>query len=125
MILSFNDFIDKYNLTNKTTSNTKIYQVLCFIGLNNVGINLRDGLFKSDIGYVNLHSSKESHWDVYNNEDILIVMVVHLFKKLSNFNIKRNGHCLYSEYKIQGLTSKKYSFCANYCFYRIYLGRKS
>ena len=29
--------------------------------------------------------------------------------------MKRDGHCLYSEYKIQGLTSKKDSYCAKYC----------
>ena len=53
-----NDFIKKYNLKNKATSNIKIQQVLDSIGLNNVGIYLRDGPFKSDIGVVNLHPSK-------------------------------------------------------------------
>ena len=35
--------------------------------------------------------------------------------------IKRNGHCLYSEYKIQGLTSRRSSYCASYDLYKIYL----
>ena len=42
-------------------------------------------------------------------------------KKLSKFIIKRHGYCLYSEYKIQGLTSKRESFCPSYCLYILYL----
>ena len=33
--------------------------------------------------------------------------------KLSKFTIKRNGDCLYSEIKIQGLTDKRDSYCAS------------
>ena len=52
-MMTFNDFLDKY----KATSNLKIHQTLCFIGLTNVGIYLRDGMFDSYIGRVNLHPS--------------------------------------------------------------------
>ena len=55
MILTFNDFIKKFKLKNKATSNIKIQQVLNSIGLNNVGIYLRDGPFSTDIGIVNRH----------------------------------------------------------------------
>ena len=65
----FNDFIKKCNLRNKATSNIKIQQVLCSIGLKNVGICLRDGPFQSDIGILNLHPSKGSHWVCYINEN--------------------------------------------------------
>ena len=41
--------------------------------------------------------------------------------KLSKFVIKRNGQCLYSEYKIQGLKNNRDSFCANFCLHIIYL----
>ena len=41
--MSFNDFIHKYNLKNKATSNTKNYQVFSSIGLDNVDLYLRDG----------------------------------------------------------------------------------
>ena len=34
--------------------------------------------------------------------------------------MKRNEHCLYSEYEIQGLTSKRDSHCATYRLYVIY-----
>ena len=44
-MLSFNDFIKKHNLKNRATSNIKIQQVLCSIGLDDVGIYLRDAPF--------------------------------------------------------------------------------
>ena len=47
-MMTFNDFIQKHNLKTKATSNKKTQHVFNSIGLNNVGIFLRDGLFKSD-----------------------------------------------------------------------------
>ena len=67
--MTFNDFIKKYKLKNKATSNIKIQQVLDSIGLDNVNIYLRDGPFKSDIGIVNLHPFKGTHWVCYINEN--------------------------------------------------------
>ena len=40
-----------------------------------------------------------------------------LSKKLCNIIMKRNGHCLYSEYQIH----KNDDFCASYCLYILYL----
>ena len=40
----------------------KIQQVLSSLFMNGVGIYLRDGPFKSDIGIVNLHPSKGTDW---------------------------------------------------------------
>ena len=57
-MMMFNDFIEEYNLKNKATSTVKIHQIFCSIGLDNVGIYLRDGPFLSDFGIVNLHPSK-------------------------------------------------------------------
>ena len=61
-MITFNEFVKKYNLKNKATSNIKIQKVLTSIGLDNVNIYLRDGSFSSDIGTVNLHPSKGTHW---------------------------------------------------------------
>ena len=108
--MTFNDFIKKHNLKNKATSNIKIKQILNSIGLKNVGIYLRDDPFKSDIGIVNLHSSKGSHWVCYINENYFDSYGCVCPKKLSKF-IKRNRYCLYSEYQIQ----KNDSYCASYC----------
>ena len=66
----FNDFVHKYKLKNKVTSNIKIYEILKKIGLNSkVGIYLRDGPFLSDIGIVNLHPSEGTRWVCYINEN--------------------------------------------------------
>ena len=116
-MMSFNDFVHKYILKNKPTSNIKIQQVLNSIGLNNVNIYLTDGPFLSDIGILNLHPSKGTHWVCYINENYFDSYGVVCPKKLSKFIIKRNGYCLYSEYRIQ----KNDSFCASYCLYIIYL----
>ena len=117
MILTFNEFIKKHHLQNKSTSNIKIQQVLSSLGLNDVGIYLRDGVFKSDIGIVNLHPSKGTHWVCYINENYFDSYGCAPPKKLSKFIIKRNGYCLYSEYQIQ----KNDSYCASYCLYIIYM----
>ena len=121
MILTFNEFIKKYKLKNKATSNIKIYQVLSSLKLNDVGICLRDRSFSSDIGIVNLHPSKWTHWVLYINENYIDSYACAPPKKLSKFIIKRNGFCLCSEYKIQGLTNKRDSYCASYCLYIVCL----
>ena len=115
--MTFNEFIKKHNLKNKPTSNIKIQQVLNSIGLNNVGIYLRDGVFSTDIGIVNLHPSKGTHWVCYINENYFDSYGCVCPKKLSKYIIKQNGYCLYSEYQIQ----KNDSYCASYCLYIIYL----
>ena len=40
---------------NKATANAKIYQIFSSIGLNKVGIYLRERPFSSNIGVVSLH----------------------------------------------------------------------
>ena len=114
-MMAFNEFIKKFNLKNKATSNIKIQQVLSSLSLNDVGIYLRDGSFESDIGIVNLHPFRGSHWVSYINENYFDSYGCVCPKKLSKFIIKRNGYCLYSEYQIQ----KNDSFCASYCLYII------
>ena len=114
----FIDFIKKYNLRNKATSNNKLYEVLSKIGLDSkVVIYLRDGDFSSNYGIVNLHPSRGSHWVCYINGNYFDSYGCVPPRKLSKFIIKRNGQCLYSEYQIQ----KNDSFCASYCLYIIYL----
>ena len=115
--MSFNDFVHKYNLKNKATSNIKSQKVLTSIGLDNINIYLRDGPFSSDIGIVNLHPFRGNHWVCYINENYFDSYGCVCPKKLSKFIIKRNGYCLYSEYQIQ----KNDSYCASYCLYIIYL----
>ena len=68
-MMSVNDFVRKHNLINETTSNMKIQKVLPSLFLNDVGICLRDGPFLGDIGVVNLHPSKGTHWVCQINEN--------------------------------------------------------
>ena len=116
-MMTFNEFNKKFNLKNKATSNIKIQQVLSSLSLKDVGTYLRGGLFESDIGVVNLHPSKGTHWVCYINENYFHSYGCVCPKRLFKFIIKRNGYCLYSEYQIQ----KNDSFCASYCLCIIYL----
>ena len=102
-MMSFNEFVKKFDLKNKATSNIKIQQVLSILSLNDVEIYLRDGPFESDIGIMNLHPLKGSHWVCYINENYFDSYGCAPPKKLSKFIIKQNGYCLYSEYQIQNL----------------------
>ena len=109
--MTFNDFIIKYNLKHKATSNIKIQQVLSSLGLNDIVICLRDGPFSNDLGVVNLHPTRGTHWVCYINENYSDSYGRVPIQKLSKFIIKRNGFCLCSEYQIQ----KNESFCASNC----------
>ena len=116
--MTFNEFVHKHKLKNKATNNIKICEVLKNIGLDSkVGNYLRDGPFSSDIGTVNVHPLKKTHWVCYKNENCFDSYACVCPKKLSKFIIKPNRYCLYSEYQIQ----KNDSFCATYCVYIIYL----
>ena len=102
-------------MKNKAISNIKIQQILSSLAFNDVGILLRDAQDKSDIGLVNLLPSKGTHWVTYNSENYFD----NYGQKLFIFSTKRNGHCLFSECKIQCLTCKRDSYCASFCFYTI------
>ena len=94
-MMSFNKFVHKLNLKNKTTSSLKRNEILKKIRLHSkVGISLRDGPFSSEIEIVKLHHSKKTHSVCYINENCFDNYSVVCPKKLSNFIIKRNGYCL-------------------------------
>ena len=95
----------------------RIPQILPFLALNDVKIYLRDGPLTTDVGFVNLHPSKGTKWFAYINQNYFTSCGWSPPQKLSRFILKRNGHCLYSEYEIQGLDS----YCAAYSLNIIYL----
>ena len=113
----FNDFVKKYKLKDKATSNINSQQVLCSIGLDNVGIFLRDGVFSGDIAIVNLHPSKGTHWVCCIKDCYFDSYGCPPPKKLLNYLKNKHKKCIYSEYQIQ----KNDSFCASYCLYIICL----
>ena len=92
--MTFNEFVQKYHLKNKATSNIKSQQVISSLGSSEIGIYLRVGPFQSDEGIVNLHPTKGTHWVCYINENWFdsygVVCPKNLFKNI----IKWNGHCL-------------------------------
>ena len=73
-MMTLNDFITKYCAKNKATSNKKSQKVISSFSLNDVGFYLRDGLFSSDIGIVNLHPLKEHIGFVIYMKTTLMVM---------------------------------------------------
>ena len=89
------------------------------MSLNDVRIFLKDGPFESDIGIDNLHPTKGTHWVVYNNGNYFYSYGCAPLLKLSEIFTKRNGQCLVSENKIQGLTGIKDCYCTRYCLYKL------
>ena len=59
--MTFNEFIHKYKVKNKATSNEKIYQSPSSVGLDNVDNYLRDGSFEFDIVIVHFHPFQSAH----------------------------------------------------------------
>ena len=68
-MITFNDFVHKYNLKNKATNNIKRYEVLKKIGIDSkVVVYLRDGDFLTSYGIVNRHPSRGIPWVLYNKD---------------------------------------------------------
>ena len=81
--LSFKDFVEKYGLKNKATSNVKIKEILNRLrasGELNIpcGIYMRDDKFTTDSGIVNLHPQLEHIGLCLQIKIILIHMDAHL-----------------------------------------------
>ena len=68
-MMTFQDFLQRYQLKKKTTSNIKVSRVFCSTGLNNVGIYLQDGPFSTIKGIVILLSTKGTRWVCFENEN--------------------------------------------------------
>ena len=117
-MITVNDFFHKHNLKNKATSNIKIYEVLKKIGLHSKeGSYLRDGVFLTNYGTVNLHPSRGTHWVLYIKDCYFDSYGFPPPKKLPKYLKNKHKKCIYSEYQIQ----KNDSFCASYCLYILYL----
>ena len=120
-MLSFIDFVHKFQLETKPTLITKIQHVLSSLSLNDVGIYSRDWPFSSDVGIVNLQPFHGTQWVEYINETLFESYGCASPQKLTKFIIKRKGHCLFSDYRIQGLANKWDSFSASYSLFIFYL----
>ena len=84
--MTFNDFVHNYNLKKQATSKIKMNEVLKKVGLGSkVGIYLRDGIFSTNCGIVNLHPSRGTHWCCILEIVILIRTAVPHQKNILNF----------------------------------------
>ena len=119
--MSFNDFVQKHGLKNKAKSNMKNQNTFLSLSLSDIGIYLRDVPFEYGIGTIILHPTKRTHWVAYVNLYYFDSFGCSPPRKLSKFITKHKLYCLFSEYKIQGLTGRRDSYCAVYCFYLFYL----
>ena len=97
MIVSFNDFLHKYNLKNEATSNKKSQNILSFWYLKDVGTYLKDGTIEKDVGILTLHPPKGTHWVVYINEKIFDSYGCSAPQTLSKIIIKRSRYSLIFE----------------------------
>ena len=79
------------------TKNFENQQVLSSLYRNDVAIYLRDGLSECDIGSVNLHPSKRTHWVAYKKQNYFDSHGCSPSPKLSRFIIKRNVHSSYCQ----------------------------
>ena len=121
----FNDFVHKYNLKNKAASNIKRRQFVSSLALNDVGIYLRDDPFSTDIGILNFHPFQSTHWVLFIREWHFDSYGCSPPQKLSKFIIDLYGYCLYSEYKIQGLTRKREILFVQVIGYKYFISQKS
>ena len=59
--LSFKEFVEKYGIKKEATSIIKRKEILDILKLNSTGIYLRDDMFFTKTGIVNLHPTKGTH----------------------------------------------------------------
>ena len=118
--MSFNDFITKDKTKIKTTSSVKFSQVLSSLSLNDVGIYPRDATFSSDIGIVNLHPKKGTHWVAYINENYFDSSGCICPKNLSKFNTKKvMALFLFRIQKTKSDKSTRFSLCKFFIMYNL------
>ena len=92
-----------YNIKQHRIKN--IQYILSSFPLNDVMIYLKDGLFTIDVELVNLRPSEATHRAAFINQHYFDSYSFSPARKLFRLIIKRNGHCLYTGQKIQGLHS--------------------
>ena len=78
MMLSFNDSLQKYILKSHATSNLEIQQIFTKLSSRDIRIFSGDISVSTNLGIVNLHPTKGTHWVASINEVILIVVPVEL-----------------------------------------------
>ena len=89
-MISFLDFVQKYNLKNKATSILKYQQIPSSLCLNVEVTCLKDGPFPIKMGIANLQPTKGTHWVAYIGENCFISYGKWAPEKLSKCILKQN-----------------------------------
>ena len=87
----------------KATLKKETQLILSSLHFNGTGIYFGDEAFKTDAGVVNLHPFQGTQSVLYMHECFFDSNGIKPPIKPSDFFGKRNGHSLFSEYKVQGL----------------------
>ena len=112
--MDFKNFLKKYNLENKTTSNVKISEVINKLKIKDFGIYMRNDTLTTKQGIINLDTKKGTHWVCFYEQYYFDSFGVRPPK-----NIERQLKPLtFSTYKIQHMYDE---LCASYCLYILYL----
>ena len=114
-ILSFKDFMKKYNLENDTMNESELQRVYDY------PIYPRDSKINSDIGYVNIDNGTQggSHWCAFYIKDNKSYYFDNFGGGPDKFLLNQLPKpIIYHNYKIQDINSK---LCGSYCLYFFYL----
>ena len=114
-ILSFKDFLKKYNLKNDTMNETKLQKIY------NYSIYPRDSKICSDKGFVNIDNGSQggTHWTCFITKDNKSYYFDSFGVQLDKFLLKQLPKpIIHHNYKIQDINSK---LCGSYCLYFFYL----
>ncbi len=112
--MNLSEFMRKYNLQNKATSNKKISEVINKLGIKNFNIYMRDDKLTTKQGIINIHPTRGTHWVCYYNKNYFDSFGVKPPKSID----KQLGTYIYSTFRIQ---KRNESQCASYCLYVLYL----
>ena len=114
-ILTFKDFMKKYNLKNDTMNETELQRVY------NYPIYPRDSKIYSDKGFINIGTYKNggSHWCCFIIKDNKSYCFDSFGGPPDKFLLNQlSKPIIYHNYKIQDIDSK---LCGSYCLYFFYL----
>ena len=118
--LSFKEFLDRYELKDKATSNVKLNKNILDIFMNEMnihdpcGVYMRDAALATNSGIVKIHLTKGSHWVMFVDEFYFDSYgCPPSVKVMNHLNMSQVNRSIYSE----SLLQKNDSYCAAYCLY--------
>ena len=114
-ILSFKDFMKKYNLKNDTMNESQLQRVY------NFRIYPRDSKIKTDKGFVNIDDGSQggTHWTCFYIKDNKSYYFDSFGGTPDKFLLNQLPKpIIYHDYKVQDINSK---LCCPYCLYFFYL----